>query len=124
MKLDEDERGNRTRLMKVKDMLEKKDAAISQLILLFFFYLYYQIRIMLSGHDTPGLPGLDAVKDNGEVIVFGVKLACGYMKFQPFMIYQQLFLFICTPTSPLSLASPVYNPDALLRINDDTVHRC
>ncbi|NLX70486.1 MAG: V-type ATP synthase subunit D [Clostridiales bacterium] len=28
MKLDEDERGNRTRLMKVKDMLEKKDAAI------------------------------------------------------------------------------------------------
>lgn len=28
MKLDEDERGNRTRLMKVKDMLEKKDAAL------------------------------------------------------------------------------------------------
>jgi V/A-type H+-transporting ATPase subunit D len=27
MKLDENERGNRTRLMKVKDMLEKKDAA-------------------------------------------------------------------------------------------------
>ncbi|MFO7154214.1 MAG: V-type ATP synthase subunit D [Caldicoprobacter oshimai] len=28
MKLDENERGNRTRLMKVKDMLEKKDATI------------------------------------------------------------------------------------------------
>jgi V/A-type H+-transporting ATPase subunit D len=30
MKLDEDERGNRTRLMKVKDMLEEKDAALKQ----------------------------------------------------------------------------------------------
>ena len=92
--------------------------------ILFFIFVFYfddQIWVMLPGHNFPGFSIMNRIKDDGKIVVFRVKPVCRYIKFQPFIVYQMLFLLYLYPDFALFIGLPVYNSDVFLRINYNTV---